>query len=482
MKAQQAGNGPWFTDLLEHLGRGLLERELPLRLSFCAALAGESVFLYGPPGTAKSLLARRLQTAFADARIFDYLMGRFSTPEELFGPLSIAGLRDHDRYERKYQGYLPDADIVFLDEIWKAGPPIQNALLTALNEKIWRNGQHEVKLPLKCLLAASNETCPNHESLAFWDRFLLRLALEPIQDDQNFIQLLQDKTDPYQDTVPPEFKISAIDWARMQDEISSVELGSNSTALLAALRQGLNAMVDVPPASDRRWKKIARLLRASAFLHGRTRVEAQDFALVPWCLWHERAQLETIIAMTSATMGSFLYNQTKEIQDLQVCHLAWAAGQKSVQAVTRPLMVEDEYYLLEDCPLVDPGQELRIWYGDFDELDLHAHEIELFIHQDGRYVRTVTHKLTRGESPWTLRIEGTHCSLRMPGARAVDTRADNKPELERLFARNLELRKQAGQDHEHSLFAGVIDLRVLFRDWDQVLESVSLALESASRT
>ena len=209
--------------ILFAINKGIFEKDTELSMSLLAALAGESVILLGPPGVAKSMIARRLKFAFKDSSNFEYLMSRFSTPDEIFGPVSISKLKDADKYERTIDGYLPTADVVFLDEIWKAGPAIQNTLLTVINEKLFRNGEKEINLPLKLLVAASNELPTQGEGLeALWDRFLIRIECGNIRDETAFNSMLLNTDDEEDITISQDIQISNEEYKDWSDSIDKV--------------------------------------------------------------------------------------------------------------------------------------------------------------------------------------------------------------------------------------------------------------------
>ena len=298
-----------FKLLLQEMNRGIYEKNTEISLSLLAALAGESVILLGPPGVAKSMVARQLKTAFKDARSFEYLMSRFSTPDEIFGPVSIQKLKTSDTYERAVEGYLPTADVVFLDEIWKAGPAIQNTLLTVINEKIFRNGNREMHLPLKLLVAASNELPAKGEGLeALWDRFVIRIESRPIKLEKNFrAMLLEAPTDflgPTDFTDSTDFsdlKITAEEYAEWAEKICKIGVKEEVLDAISAIRKSLRA-VNVDEAaerrniyvSDRRWKNIVRLLRTSAFMQDREEVDICDLLPIYHCLWQEPEERDAI--------------------------------------------------------------------------------------------------------------------------------------------------------------------------------------------
>ena len=158
--------------------RNLVERETEVRLLLLAALSGEHVLFIGPPGTAKSELGRRLSKLCAGS-FFERLLTKFSVPEELFGPLSMRALED-DRYIRQTEGYLPDATVAFIDEIFKANSAILNTLLTVLNERLFDNGSERTRIPLLCLVGASNELPESEELNALYDRFLIRKEVKQV--------------------------------------------------------------------------------------------------------------------------------------------------------------------------------------------------------------------------------------------------------------------------------------------------------------
>jgi MoxR-like ATPase len=277
--------------LLSELNSGLFDKEESAALVFLASLSGESVFLLGPPGVAKSLIARRLAFLWRAAGVFEYLMNRFSTPDEIFGPVSIARLKNDDRYERNTAGYLPEADIVFLDEIWKAGPAIQNTLLTVLNEKRFKNGSEEITLPLKALIAASNGTPPPDEGLeALWDRFLVRVQVKPIQNDEYFLMMIDSYEDALCDTVADEHKITKSEYAAWNEAVNRIEMNEDARQALLFLKKRVDKEWYV---SDRRWKKIVRLLRTAAFCNGRSTVTLIDIMLIRHCIWNEESTIDT---------------------------------------------------------------------------------------------------------------------------------------------------------------------------------------------
>lgn len=287
--------------LLAAINQGVYEKDTELSLSLLAALAGESVLLLGPPGVAKSMVARRLKAAFSGAKAFEYLMSRFSTPDEIFGPISINRLKEFDKYERVVEGYLPSASVVFLDEIWKAGPAIQNSLLTAINEKVYRNGDSEMKLPLKLLIAASNELPAHGEGLeALWDRFLLRIICTCVKDEDTFHQMLLDDSDT-EIQVPEHLQIGEEEYAEWQKRISRVSLSSEILRYITHIRRllkhlplGDDEAVRSVYISDRRWKNIVQLLKASAFINDRTEVCPADLTPLYHCLWNETDECEPV--------------------------------------------------------------------------------------------------------------------------------------------------------------------------------------------
>ena len=283
-------------ELFAALEYALVERRRQVRLALLVALAGEHTLLIGPPGTAKSELARRLHLAFKDAQYFERLLTRFSVPEELFGPLSISAL-EQDRYERQTAGYLPQASIAFIDEVFKANSAILNALLTLLNERKFDNGAGRQDCPLISVIGATNEVPADEVGEAFFDRFLMRLPVEPVSTG-GFRELLEleEKRGPPAVAALPKAERQAISEAAAQ-----VALTEEVAGLLGELRQWLAA--EQTYVSDRRWVKIVHLLKVAAACEGRARLFLWDLWLLAWCVAPDRERQLAVNDWLLARLG-----------------------------------------------------------------------------------------------------------------------------------------------------------------------------------
>ena len=282
---------------LEILNSGLVGKEKVMKLGLLSILSGENMILVGPPGTAKSEISRRLREILADSgseTYFEYLFTKFTTPEEIFGPLSIKQLQN-DKFERNTEGYMPSSRIVFLDEIFKANSSILNTLLTILNERVFHNGLKREKTPLISLIGASNELpFENDELTAFYDRFLIRAVVGYVSDDE-IEELLDIKETDME--IPAEIKFTESDLNEIKNESEKVRVTSGIKRTIIQIRQEYNKIFaedNHEIISDRKLVKMVKLLKVSAYLNGRDKVDFSDLMLLTNCLWNNPENIEKV--------------------------------------------------------------------------------------------------------------------------------------------------------------------------------------------
>lgn len=290
--------------LAQALEQQFLGKQETIRLMVLSVLAGEHIALVGPPGTAKSALVRTFSRMVSSV-YFEYLLTRFTEPNELFGPVDIPAFRQ-GVYRRRIEGMMPTAEIVFLDEIFKSNSAILNALLTLLNERKFNNGAEVIDVPLLSVFGASNEV-PSDESLsAIFDRFLLRVRSDSL-DAYHFGDLIQRgvalELEKLGEREPPKVFLSTGDLRAAQAEVArrmtlSEELLATYKSLVFQIRaEGVSL-------SDRRVVKLIKLMAASAFFDGRTEADVSDLFILRH-VWNTLEQAELLDGIVAPVLDGW---------------------------------------------------------------------------------------------------------------------------------------------------------------------------------
>src|SRR5437870_3518379 len=227
------------------------------------------------------MLADEICRRLAGAHYFQWLLTRFTTPEELFGAVSLKAL-EQDDYRRLTTHKLPEAHIAFLDEVFKASSSILNTILTLINERRFHNGREVADVPLLTLFAASNELPEDDELLALHDRFLLRFVVDYVSEDFRFLKLLQARPATSRTT------LSLADLRAARVEAEALPVPASVLRAIADIRRELGRKSIV--ASDRRWAQAVGLLRAHAYLAGRATASEQDLPFLEHVLWRDPAE------------------------------------------------------------------------------------------------------------------------------------------------------------------------------------------------
>jgi len=296
----------------DELQQIFLERADLIDGALVALLAGQHVLVIGPPGTAKSMLADEVCRRIADARYFQWLLTRFTTPEELFGAVSLKAL-EQDDYRRLTTHKLPEAHIAFLDEVFKGSSSILNTILTLMNERRFHNGRTVAPVPLLTLFAASNELPEDDELLALHDRFLLRFAVDYLSEDFRFLKLLQARP-PVARTV-----IALADLETARAEAAALDVGGAVLRTVTDVRRELTRKNVV--VSDRRYAQAVGVLRAHAYLEGRDAVSEEDVPFLEHVLWRDPAERAEVRGTIRELLQGYedevrvLLYQSRELRD-----------------------------------------------------------------------------------------------------------------------------------------------------------------------
>jgi len=279
-----------LTNIANELKNIYVEREKVIDNSIRALVTGQTVLLIGPPGTAKSALTNSLCNRIENGRYFSWLLNRTSDPSEILGPFSIKEM-ENDKFKRITDNKLPEAEIAFLDEIFKCNEPTLNILLPLINEKLFFNDGCPTEVPLITLFAASNEFPEEDSLVALYDRMMFRMYVGYIGDTENKMAMFKGFLNSNQNQVQIT-KITLEELKLLRNAIDKIEIDDSILNEYISLMNAL--LQDGIIISDRRQNECLKVLRASALLDKRNKVELRDFQSLRDVLWNEIEDIEKI--------------------------------------------------------------------------------------------------------------------------------------------------------------------------------------------
>ncbi len=288
--------------LIADLEKAFPERSEAIRAMMCALVAREHCYILGPPGTGKSLLVR----TFADAlkrSYFEMLMARFTEPSEIFGAVDVNAFRA-GKYVRNTAKMMPESEIVFLDEAFKANSAILNNLLTILNERTYVSNP----VPLMSCFAASNELPEGEELSALYDRLLVRIEVNYISDDNAFETMLQASTPHITSTIDIKYHQSQARCVTITPETIQAITGLRN----ACKKSGISC-------SDRRWRQCLNLIKAHAHIKGRSSTHPDDLEILENVLWNkpkDRVAVSKVIQSVISPSGAVAVELLDAARDL----------------------------------------------------------------------------------------------------------------------------------------------------------------------
>lgn len=344
-------------ELRDAMNASFRERDEVVDGMLAALLSKQMLFLLGPPGTGKSAICEALCSSIGGS-YFSWLLSKFSTPEELFGPVSMKGY-ENDEYRRVTKHKLPEASVAFLDEIFKGSSAILNTLLPVINERTFYNGSGPERIPLQVLFGASNEIPQGEELAPLWDRFVLRYVVSPMSDSAMEDLILNG----LKLNLP---KLSEKELMEEQEKAQAVKLPSDIVKIILEIRKAIsNEGIYV---SDRKWNQIIPVIKAYAHVSGHSEVTADDLAILSNVLWNqpeEQKRIKKLVAKYSNPMGEQILKYLDAAVELEIL-----VDAKKVDAGEAQKKIKDGLKALKSLGDPEQNQSLKKAIARVNQINL----------------------------------------------------------------------------------------------------------------